>query len=71
MCLLPSTHPSIPPRQVHAAARRGVRPDELDAADLVVTSAFSKMVASTATYPHEARPCWRRARGLMRRARRG
>jgi hypothetical protein len=30
-----------------------VRPDELDAPELVVTSAFSKAVASTATYPHE------------------
>jgi solute carrier family 25 folate transporter 32 len=39
--------------QVHAAAQRGVRTDELTASELVMTSAFSKMVASTITYPHE------------------
>jgi hypothetical protein len=39
--------------QLHAASRRGCRTDELSASELVVTSAFSKMVASTITYPHE------------------
>lgn len=39
--------------QLSAASRRDVRPDELSASELVVTSAFSKMVASTITYPHE------------------
>jgi hypothetical protein len=39
--------------QLSAANRRGVRTDELSASELVVTSAFSKMVASTITYPHE------------------
>jgi hypothetical protein len=39
--------------QLHAATRRGCRTDELSASELVVTSAFSKMVASTITYPHE------------------
>jgi hypothetical protein len=33
--------------------QRGCRTDELSASELVVTSAFSKMVASTITYPHE------------------
>lgn len=37
----------------YAAERRGADPDQLDAAELVVASAASKMVASTATYPHE------------------
>lgn len=41
------------PLQAHAAAQRGVRTDELTATELVVTSAMSKMVASTITYPHE------------------
>lgn len=39
--------------QSYAAQRRGVRTDELTAAELVGTSAISKMVASTITYPHE------------------
>jgi solute carrier family 25 folate transporter 32 len=39
--------------QLSAANRRGVRTDELSASELVITSAFSKMVASTITYPHE------------------
>jgi solute carrier family 25 folate transporter 32 len=39
--------------QLHAATQRGCRTDELSASELVVTSAFSKMVASTITYPHE------------------
>jgi len=37
----------------YAAARRGADPDALDAPELVAASAASKMVASTATYPHE------------------
>lgn len=37
----------------YAADRRGTDPDRLDAAELVVASAVSKMIASTATYPHE------------------
>ena len=39
--------------QVYAASRRDARTDELHASELVATSAFSKMVASTITYPHE------------------
>lgn len=39
--------------QVQAASRRGCRTDELSASELIMTSAFSKMVASTITYPHE------------------
>ena len=35
------------------AASRGCGPDELTAPELVLTSAISKMIASTATYPHE------------------
>ena len=35
------------------AERQNFRSDELPASQLVVTSAFSKMVASTSTYPHE------------------
>ncbi|KAI8470209.1 MAG: mitochondrial carrier domain-containing protein [Monoraphidium minutum] len=53
ICHVAIQFPLYEAAKAHAAARRGVRPDELDAHELVVTSAFSKMVASTVTYPHE------------------
>ena len=39
--------------KVELAARRGVQLDEIQALDLMVASAFAKMIASTITYPHE------------------
>ncbi|GBF90258.1 hypothetical protein Rsub_03391 [Raphidocelis subcapitata] len=53
ICHVAIQFPLYEAAKVRAAARRGVRPDELDAAELVATSAASKMVASTVTYPHE------------------
>lgn len=43
--------------KLRVSRERGCSPDELRAPELVLTSAFSKMVASTATYPHEVRWC--------------
>eukprot|EP00879_Flechtneria_rotunda_P025779 GHRR01027424.1.p1 GENE.GHRR01027424.1~~GHRR01027424.1.p1 ORF type:complete len:419 (+),score=141.55 GHRR01027424.1:107-1363(+) len=53
ICHVAIQFPLYEAAKVQAANRRGVRTDELTAAELVVTSAFSKMVASTITYPHE------------------
>lgn len=51
--------------QLSAANRRGVRTDELSASELVVTSAFSKMVASTITYPHEVVRSYMHVTGVL------
>lgn len=53
--------------QLHAASQRGCRTDELTASELVVTSAFSKMVASTITYPHEVIRSYMHVTGAARR----
>eukprot|EP00775_Hariotina_reticulata_P011121 gene11121-11275_t len=53
ICHVAIQFPLYEAAKVHAAAQRGVRTDELTASELVMTSAFSKMVASTITYPHE------------------
>ena len=53
ICHVAIQFPLYEAAKARAAARRGVRPDELTAAELVATSAASKMVASTVTYPHE------------------
>eukprot|EP00878_Enallax_costatus_P019092 GHUV01020131.1.p1 GENE.GHUV01020131.1~~GHUV01020131.1.p1 ORF type:complete len:316 (+),score=88.07 GHUV01020131.1:721-1668(+) len=53
ICHVAIQFPLYEAAKVQAAARRGCRTDELSASELVVTSAFSKMVASTITYPHE------------------
>jgi hypothetical protein len=45
-----------------------VRTDELSASELVVTSAFSKMVASTITYPHEVVRSYMHVTGVCRGA---
>ena len=39
--------------KVELATRRGVQLDQVPALDLMVASAFAKMIASTITYPHE------------------
>lgn len=43
-----------------------MRTDELSASELVVTSAFSKMVASTITYPHEVVRSYMHVTGVFR-----
>jgi hypothetical protein len=57
--------------QVYAASRRNVRTDELHASELVATSAFSKMVASTITYPHEVIRSYMHVTGQQGRVRGG
>ena len=49
----PSSLPPMFPIQASLAQGTGRSTDELTAAELVVSSAASKMVASTLTYPHE------------------
>ncbi|WIA09470.1 hypothetical protein OEZ85_008871 [Tetradesmus obliquus] len=53
ICHVAIQFPLYEASKLNAATRRGCRTDELSASELVVTSAFSKMVASTITYPHE------------------